>query len=226
MEDVAGYALKISGVASFSKTIVKNLPEILSTTRAGVKEAATGTMNAGRSYATGVATAEGATLAAGAAGVVAAGAMVVRSCANADDLRHLSDLDAMDVGVTSLLDLDSSFKQQEVAKHPGINPQALTTFMRTSEYGRAALPELQAAADAGSRDALDALRVGKESYFKMHPEREARFKSDIAYSKGFDSVLWAASRSDGDSRLKDIRAKLDARDARASQVQGSAAVGR
>jgi hypothetical protein len=49
-----------------------------------------------------------------------------------------------------------------------------------------------------------------------NPDVAERARTDVAFNKGFESVIWAASLPDGEARLRDIRAKVDARDPRAA----------
>jgi hypothetical protein len=84
-----------------------------------------------------------------------------------------------------------------------------------TEYGRNALPKLQAACDSGSRAGFDAVRSGNLSgYLAAHPEIAARREKDVAFAKGFDQVLFAANCGDGGHKLVSIQKDIDARDAR------------
>jgi hypothetical protein len=137
--------------------------------------------------------------------------------ARGEGMKHASDLDAMDLGTTAVLDLDTSFKQAEFAKHPGIVPEKLVTYLMADPQGRAEIPALQASADVGSRAAFDAIRCGGPAeYFRLHPDAAKRFDDDVAFNKGFEYVTWSASQPDGEARTAAIRAKLDERDARAN----------
>jgi hypothetical protein len=167
----------------------------------------------------------------GAAIILGASAVgeAVHAMQQGDELRHKSDIDAMDVAMTNLLDLDPAFKQAEAAKYPGINPQSTMrlftdSYGKPTEFGRQHIPELQAAADAGARAALDAMRCGgREAYFKMHAGMERRLNDDIAFNKGFENVMFVAAHEGAADKLQNIERALSGRDVRASvgrTVQG------
>jgi hypothetical protein len=123
----------------------------------------------------------------------------------------------MDLGTTALLDLPEDFKKADMSKHPGIDATKLVTFMMTSPFGQEHRPELQAVADEGARCALDAMRCGgRAEYERIHPELATRLREDIAFNKGFESVMWSAAQHDGEERVAKIKATLAERDARGS----------
>jgi hypothetical protein len=205
-------ALKTAGKAAFKST-----PELLDAPHIALRERAVDTFKQGAKWMGGVVTAEFAAPAAGVAAVGGAVAEVVHAANKGDELKHLSDLDAMDVAVTSTLTLDAGFQQADIAKHPGIFPEKAIAFMQQSEFGKLHKPELQAAADEGSRAAFDAIRCGgKDAYLKANPECAKRLAGDIAFNKGFESVIWSAWQRDGQSRLDAIKTGLDDRDARST----------
>ena len=158
------------------------------------------------------------------AGVALAAAAVfvpVRGMSQGDELLHHSDVDGMDVAVTNLLDLDPAFKQAEWAKHPSINPQS-TMRLFTDSYGKPTafgsvhIPELQAAADAGSRAALDAMKCGgREAYFAAHPSAKERLNDDIAFNKGFENVMFLAGRRE-DEKVHAVEAAINGRNVSAN----------
>jgi hypothetical protein len=168
--------------------------------------------------------------AAGGLAVLAAGAEVIRAFGQGDELAYRSDVDAMDVAVTNLLDLDTSFRRSEWKKYPGIAPDSTMALFEDSygkptEFGKQHIPELQAAADAGARAALDALNFGNgpDSYLASRPDIRQRCDEDIAFSKGFENVRYVSTHENAAEKLKALQTRLNERDARSTaavQVRG------
>ena len=158
---------------------------------------------------------------AGAALVFAAVAETVHGMNQGDELHDKSDVDAMDVAVTNLLDLDPAFKDAVRAKHPWINSQStmslfLDSYGKPNAFGSVHIPELQAAADAGSRAALDAMRCGgREAYFAAHPDARERLANDIAFNKGFENVMFLAGRRE-DEKVRAVETTINERNVSAN----------
>lgn len=154
-----------------------------------------------------------------AGGVLATAAVaeLVHACNQGDELKAKSDVDTLDVAVTNLIALDAGFADAERAKYPNINAQAVTRLFKApggpmTELGKQHLPELQAAADAGAKAAFEAMRCGgREGFASVHPDLAKRLQSDIAFNKGFESVMWCARQPDREARLNAIQAGIDAR---------------
>ena len=159
--------------------------------------------------------------AAGAAGVAAAVWEVVHAMNQQDELEHKSDVDGMEGAVTSLLDLDMGFRQAENAKHPSTNSEATIRLFvdlngKPTAFGSVHLPELQAAADAGSRAALDAMKCGgREAYFAAHPDAKERLANDVAFNKGFENVMFLAGRRE-DEKVRAVESAINARNVSAN----------
>jgi hypothetical protein len=153
------------------------------------------------------------------AGTAIAAAEVKHAFTQADELRHRADVEALDVATTALLDLDGGFRAEEAAKHFGINAEKtvavfVDSYNKPTAFGRDHLPELQAAADAGSTAALLALKMGGAgAYFAQNPAAKARYNDDIAFSKGFDNAIYIASHDHAEEKLKALEAKLAERNA-------------
>jgi len=91
---------------------------------------------------------------------------------------------------------------------------------KLTAFGKEHLPELQAACDAGSRAAFEAMRCGgREAFARLHPDMAQRLETDVAFNKGFESVMWCAMQPDRDARLNAIQSGLDARDVRGAHAQ-------
>ncbi len=215
MAYVAAAVLAVD-VFKVGKDAAKNAPELLDAPR---KFAKTEASNAAK-FAT---TTVGATFASGAAGVLGVAAAVgevVHAFGQGDTLAHRSDVDALDVAVTNLLELDPDFKSTEWKKHPGIAPNSTMALFEDSygkltDFGAKHVPELQAAADAGASAAIVAMKMGGPAvYFEQRPEMRQRFEDDIAFSKGFSNVLFIAARPGADEKLKTLELHMAERTVR------------
>jgi hypothetical protein len=163
-------------------------------------------------------------------GAAAAAAEVIHAFGQGDELSHRADVDALDVTVTNLLDLDPSFKSAEWKKYPGISSDRTMALFKDdygkmTEFGRTHIPELQAAADAGAQAALDARQNGGfDSYLASRPDVQQRCRDDIAFSKGFENVRYISThRHDAAAALNALEARIQERDARSNagvQVRG------
>ena len=213
-------------VGKVTKDAVKNAPGLLESPWQFAKTEAS---NAAK-FAAKIATLTYLAEAAGGLAVLAAGAEVIHAYGQGDELAHRSDVDAMDVAVTNLLDLDPSFKAAEWKKYPGIAPDSTMALFKdaygkSTEFGSRHIPELQASADAGARAALDALtgKAGLDVYLADRPDVRQRCNDDIAFSKGFENVRYVATHENAAAKLKALEARVDERDARSAasvQVKG------
>jgi hypothetical protein len=158
--------------------------------------------------------------------IIAGGATILaaaKNMADGDRMRDHQDTIALDLATTQLLSLDPEYRHSVYKKYEGnCEPDTVMKLFRNADgsltaYGREALPKLQAACDAGSRAAFDAVRSGDLSRFlKDHPDIAARRERDVAFAKGFDQVVFAASCGDGGHKLVEIKKAVDDRDARTS----------
>jgi hypothetical protein len=163
--------------------------------------------------ALGVAGADGVIVGGLGAGAVGAAAVYARSVAASETLRLCTEADALDVAAVDLLQLDGAYKASQAKRFEGISASKTEPLFRDAHgeltaRGRTQQPLLQAAADEGMRAALDSLSRGGHdpmgAFLRDNPDVPNRRATDVAFSKGFDSVLFAAGCADGKARLAAI----------------------
>lgn len=216
---------KVSTFAT-SSLALRFVPEAAGATKlaATVKNLA----DQGVKVAMGVAGVDGAIVSGLGAGVVGAAAVYARSIAASETLRLATEHDALDVAAVDLLQLDPAYKASEWKRFEGISASKTESLFRDSNgaltaRGRAQQPVLQAAADEGMRAALESLARGghdpMSAFLRDNPDVPNRRATDVAFSKGFDSVLFAAGCSDGKARLAAISQGLRERHPEPTGVQ-------
>lgn len=160
----------------------------------------------------------GGMIVAGAATIVAAG----KTITDGDRMNDHMNTIALDLATTQLLALDPDFRHSVYKHYEGnVEPDTVMKQFRNADgsltaYGRAVVPQLQTACDDGCRAGFDAVRSGGVAQFlNAHPDIASRRQKDIAFAKGFDQVLFAASFGDGGHKLVTIKNDVDSRDVRA-----------
>ena len=112
---------------------------------------------------------------------------------------------------------------------PGITPNSTTalfvdSYGKPTEFGKEHLPELQAAADAGASAAIAAMRMGgKEAFFAQNSIAARRFENDVAFSRGFDNVMFIVAHPGADEKMRALEARMAERNVRGAasvQVKG------
>jgi hypothetical protein len=132
--------------------------------------------------------------------------------------RRECGIERLDAAV-ALLDLDPDFRARELARCPNLK---VATFRDASgaptAVGRSSLASVQAAADDGTRAAIEALRVrsGVETYLRFRPEQRKRYEEDGAFREGFESVLFLVYRPHAGDPFEAMRALETQLDARAN----------
>lgn len=159
--------------------------------------------------------AETATIGAGVATVVAA----VRNVQLAEKLRAASDVVAMDLAATSLLDLDQGYTASVYRRYDGsIAPDSLIARFKNADgsltaYGRENLPKLHAACDAGRSAALQAVYCDDpKGFLDANPKIKERVAHDLAFSKGWDEVMYVKDQPGAAAKLEAIEHGVKARD--------------
>jgi hypothetical protein len=137
-----------------------------------------------------------------------------------DRAREAADMVGMDLAATELLDLDANYKL-DVAKHyeGSIAPPSVVAHFRNTDgsltaFGKENLPKLQAACDAGRSAALEAIYCDDpKAYVESNPKIKDRLEHDIAFSKGWDEVMFIRDNDpDCTKKLETLEQSIKARD--------------
>ncbi len=165
--------------------------------------------------AAGVGAAEMALAAAGVATIGAA----VRNVQLGDKLRQASDVVAMDLAATSLLDLDGDFQSSVYRHYAGsIAPDSVMAQFKKpdgslTDFGRRNLPKLQSACDAGRGAALQAVYCDDpKAFLDANPKLKDRLEHDIAFSKGWDEVMFLKNQPGAAQKLDAVEQHVKAND--------------
>jgi len=152
------------------------------------------------------------------AGVATIG-VAVRQVQLAEKNRETSDVVAMDLAATSLLDVDVDYKLSVYKHYQGsIAPESVMSKFKNPDgsltaYGRENLPKLQAACDAGRSAALQAFYCDDvKGFLDSNPKVQERLKNDLAFSKGWDEVMFVKDRPNPSPKLDAIEHGVKARD--------------
>ena len=132
-----------------------------------------------------------------------------------DELKTRADVDARDVTMDHLLDLDPGFRDKDLKRFPdivGSDARYKNADGTLTDLGKKRVPEWQAAADAGAYAAIAATHEGgRDAYLKSHPDVAHRVRTDIAFSKGFENAMFLENEP---AKLAALTEKLHARDLR------------
>jgi hypothetical protein len=144
---------------------------------------------------------------------VECGKMYYHAIQDAYDLHNRASEQAAEVVALSVLDLNPTFKSAALAHNENIDASRTVATLkdnygRLTPHGAEVVGKLQAVADAGAREAINAMAYGRESYLKAHPDVDQRIKVDIAFSIGFENAMSLAHDAKALGALKQT---IDAR---------------